>query len=116
MVDTRSKGNIGEDFAVKVLQKMGYKILQRNFRSKLGEIDIITKDHDYISFVEVKTRWNKKFGKPEESVTPRKIQRLKKVIDFYLLTHTLKLKKQKIEVFAIDTSEDKISFKIFRVD
>lgn len=117
MFDTKSKGNVGEDFAVRILKNKGYKIIQRNFRSKLGEIDIIAKNGGYLSFIEVKTRWNKKYGKPEEAVTSGKINKIKRVIDYYLLLHPENYKKIKIEVVAIDASNGNISsYKIIKFD
>lgn len=65
-------GKKGEDIAVEYLEEKGYQILERNWRLKKAEIDIIcTKDNTLI-FVEVKTKSYQYFGKPEESITQRK--------------------------------------------
>ena len=61
-------GDYGEQVAEKVLVKKGYKILERKFRSRMGEIDLIAKDRETLVFVEVKSRLNNKFGRPEEAV------------------------------------------------
>ena len=61
-------GDIGEEFATRFLIKNGYKIFERNYNSKFGEIDIIALDKDCISFVEVKTRTNSKFDSPAYAV------------------------------------------------
>ncbi|MCR4324789.1 MAG: YraN family protein [Candidatus Curtissbacteria bacterium] len=61
-------GKIGEDAAVKFLQKNGYKIIEHNFRIRGGEIDIIAKDGKTLVYVEVKTRSTSAFGLPEEAV------------------------------------------------
>lgn len=81
---TTSVGNQGEALACKYLQKLGYKILKRNYRIRGGEIDIIAKDKDYIVFVEVKTRYSHDYGLPSESMTPWKIKFLIKTAQFYL--------------------------------
>ena len=52
----RSRGNLGEDEAVRVLKKLRYKIIERNFYARSGEIDIIARDGEYIFFVEVRLR------------------------------------------------------------
>ena len=69
-------GKIGENVAVDFLETQGYKILQRNFRNKLGEVDIIAKDRDTICFIEVKTRTTDAFGSPLESVTVAKQRKI----------------------------------------
>ena len=56
MVNSRKKGNFGEDFAAEVLEKDGYRILCRNYKGKHGEIDIICEKNSYIVFTEVKLR------------------------------------------------------------
>lgn len=67
-MNTHLKGQKGEDIAAKYLTKHKYKILQRNFRTAHGEIDIVARDGDYIVFVEVKARQNDDFGAPREAV------------------------------------------------
>lgn len=74
----------GENIAVNFLTKKGYSILQRNFKSPFGEIDIIARDGDTIVFIEVKTRRDDIFGYPFEAVTKRKIHKLKNSALFYL--------------------------------
>jgi putative endonuclease len=56
--------------------KKGYRILERNFRSRLGEIDIVARDGDTIVFVEVKTRSTESFGSPKDAIDARKIRRI----------------------------------------
>jgi len=109
-------GNLGEDYAVKLLENKGYKIIDRNFRTKFGEIDIVAQDGDVLVFVEVKTRHSRKYGKPEEAVTPRKIFRIKKAGEYYLLIHKNMPKKLRIDVVAIEV-EGKVvtSAKIIKV-
>lgn len=77
-------GTKGECIAVKFLKKNGYKILQRNYRCKSGEIDIICYDHGTVVFVEVKTRHSDKYGPPELSVTEAKKRQIVKVALHYV--------------------------------
>lgn len=78
-MNTKILGTKGETIAAKFLQNKGYKILKKNFASKLGEIDIIAKQDETIVFVEVKTRSSKLFGLPCEAVTPRKQGKIRQV-------------------------------------
>lgn len=98
----RGYGELGEEYAHNLLKKSGYQVIQRNFRCKIGEIDIIAKDKGTLVFVEVKTRWSRKFGKPEEAVTPRKLNKIKRIGEYYLLTHPNLPKKLRIDVVAIE--------------
>lgn len=97
-----SKGKLGEELAAKFLIKNGYKIIERNFHSRVGEIDIIAKDSDTLVFVEVKTRWSKKFGLPAESVTGRKLKSIIKTGQYYKLLHPELPESLRIDVLAID--------------
>ncbi len=84
METRKDKGKKGEELAAKFLCKNGYTILERNFRLKLGEIDLVCKKSNTIVFVEVKTRKNLKFGFPEESVDLRKRAKLNQVASVYI--------------------------------
>ena len=83
-MNNRKSGIEGEDIAVEYLKKQGYLILERNYKTMVGEIDIIAKDKDTIVFVEVKARDNTKFGMPIESITPYKVQRIIRTAQWYL--------------------------------
>ncbi|MBP2628943.1 MAG: protein yraN [Firmicutes bacterium] len=76
MMDTIKVGELGEQAAVDYLCKAGYDILERKFRRKIGEIDIIAKKNDIVVFVEVKTRRSEICGFPAEAVTYRKQQKI----------------------------------------
>lgn len=71
-----SKGKYGENLAKEYLVDKGYKILELNYTTKLGEIDIIALDKGIISFVEVKTRSNKNFGYAYEAVNYKKQRKI----------------------------------------
>jgi putative endonuclease len=106
------KGDLGEEYASKVIKGIGYKIISRKFRSKFGEIDIIAKDRRVLKFIEVKTRWSTKFGKPEEAVTQKKLKNIIKTVEYYLMVNKIKYKNYQIEIISIDLSKDQPSFKI----
>ena len=80
----KALGTKGEHLAVKFLKKKGYKILQRNYRCRIGEIDIVCYDHGTIVFVEVKTRRSDKYGQPEISVTEAKKRQIIKIASHYV--------------------------------
>lgn len=81
----RSFGNVGESIAVDYLRKNNYSILVRNYRvGRLGEIDIIARDGEYICFIEVKTRSSTIFGMPSEAVNFRKQENIRMLASIYL--------------------------------
>ncbi|MCD5411912.1 YraN family protein [Thermodesulfovibrionales bacterium] len=80
----RIPGSRGEDIAAIYLEKNGYKVLCRNYKTPLGEADIIVKQKNTVVFVEVKARANDFFGQPFEAVDHRKQERLKRVALYYL--------------------------------
>jgi putative endonuclease len=78
---------MGEDLAASLLLKKNYEILQMNFHSRFGEIDIVSKLHNHIIFVEVKTRCNLDRDIALETVTPKKQRRIIKTAQHYLQRH-----------------------------
>lgn len=95
-------GNFGEDLACHFLLDSGYKILERNYRIRGGEIDIVAKDGEYLVFVEVKARFNHKYGLPSESITPWKIKSLIKTAMFYVVKNKLVNSLYRIDVVTVD--------------
>lgn len=77
-------GEQGEEQASELLRSKGYIILERNYRCRFGEVDIIARRGEELVFVEVRTRTSTAFGRPEESVNYRKAQRLALVASHYL--------------------------------
>ncbi|OGY07905.1 MAG: hypothetical protein A2700_01225 [Candidatus Blackburnbacteria bacterium RIFCSPHIGHO2_01_FULL_44_64] len=104
-MDRQRFGREGENKAVRFLEKSGYKVLTRNFRSKLGEIDIVAIDHNTLVFVEVKTRRDSNHGYPEEAVTPRKLRSIIKTGEYYKLLNPQTPELLRIDVVAIDGEE-----------
>lgn len=77
-------GQLGENAAVKALQKAGYRIIHRNYLCKSGEIDIIAEHRNAIVFVEVKTRSPRSWATPESAITPEKMARVRRAAEYYL--------------------------------
>lgn len=80
----KSLGVECEEIAAGYLRKKGYKILLRNYRTPVGEADIVMRDRDAVVFVEVKARTCESFGQPFEAVNHRKKEKLRKVALYYL--------------------------------
>ncbi len=83
MADNRN-GVIGEEYTEKYLKKQGYEILEKNYHSRFGEIDIIAKNDKYIIFVEVKTRDEKHLYHPFQAVTKSKQSKIILTAQLYL--------------------------------
>ena len=79
----------GETEAKEYLIKKGYSILETNYTTKIGEIDIIAKKDDFVVFVEVKNRSSNRFGMPREAVTPYKQNKIRKVALMYITKNHL---------------------------
>jgi putative endonuclease len=84
MTDKIERGAEGEELAAKLLSEKGYTILERNYRHKKSEIDLIVRRDNWIVFVEVKTRTSGAFGHPEEFVDAKKKQMILKGADYYM--------------------------------
>lgn len=94
-------GKNGEDIAVEYLTQKNYKIIERNFHCKSGEIDIIALKDEYLVFVEVKTRSSNKYGVPSEAVTKSKIEHLYKTAKYYVYTRNLQDEFIRFDVIEI---------------
>jgi len=98
---TREKGNISEQKAVDFLETLFFEIVERNFYSRFGEIDIIAKKDNIFHFIEVKS------GKNFQSiynVTPKKLQKIIKTINFYIKKHNITFPYQ-IDIITIDNGK-----------
>ncbi len=89
MYDNQKIGRLGEYLATKYLQKLGYSIIERNFRCRQGEIDIIAKYRKELIFIEVKTRTNLNYGNPAEAVTLIKQKHIQKATQYYVYKNNL---------------------------
>lgn len=108
-------GKCGEDFAAQYLKLHGYKILEQNYRNKIGEIDIIAKRKKTLVFVEVKTRKSSEFGTPAEAVTYYKKQKIVNTARYYLAKNPtdMDISFDVIEVFG---SFDGVQFELFDIN
>ncbi|MFC2058711.1 YraN family protein [Chloroflexota bacterium] len=102
----RKLGALGEGIACGYLEQKGYLILERNFRCREGEIDIIARKDDCIVFAEVRTRRSPGFGTPEESVTLSKRERLAALSEAYLQTCDALPPSWRIDVVAIELEKN----------
>ena len=100
-------GQAGEKHIAKLLKRRGFRILEMNFHSRFGEIDIIAEDRQYIVFVEVKTREKGSLVQPFEAITPQKQRRLLLTAETYLAVHPITL-QPRFDAAAVYTEQGKI--------
>ncbi len=98
----RNTGIHGEKLAQDFLKKHGYRIIETNYRTSEGEIDIIAKQKDCLVFIEVRTKRSLLFGTPEESITHAKMQKLKTVAARYQQSHDNLPASWRIDVVAVE--------------
>ena len=98
-MNTKTIGDFGEKAAEEYLEEMDYEILERNFRMKFGEIDIIAEKDGCMVFVEVKTRRNNLFGEPGEYVDYKKQEKIRKTAVVYADAENTDMRFDVIEVF-----------------
>lgn len=100
------KGREGEQRAVEFLLKKGYQIIERNWRTRFGEIDIVAKDKEVIVFVEVKTKTGNQFGEPWEMVNRRKLEQVRKMGEVYLTKNGLSDAVARVDVIGVWLNRD----------
>lgn len=113
-MNRRDKGSRGEEEAASALRQQGYEILERNYRFDRGEIDIIAKEGGDLVFVEVKARHSDRFGSPEESISEKKEERMRKVAEGYLLKHGIENQSCRFDVVAVTYVGDIPRIRIIR--
>lgn len=101
----------GEEEAVSYLRKLGYKIIDRNFRARNTEIDIVAIHDNTLVFIEVKTRTTNKFGTPLEQIAYFKLKSLIKAAEHYKLTH-----KNLPDLMRIDAISVQLDYKGIKVE
>jgi len=84
LLSKRETGESGESMACRYLRDNGYTVIERNFKTPTGEIDIIAKKRGTLHFFEVKARHGAGFGTPFEALTPVKIRRIKRTAEWFL--------------------------------
>jgi putative endonuclease len=97
-------GQKSERLAAEFLKRKGYRILETNYRSKVGEIDIIAKEKGVLVFVEVKARSSRRFGSPKAAVTPAKQRKISMAALEYLKRSGQTGARARFDVVAIDTA------------
>lgn len=95
-------GKLGEELACRTLRKKGYRIIERNYRCRYGEIDIIARNNKILLFVEVRSKTGDVFGTPAESVTRLKKERLSSSIMSYLESHKGLPQDWRLDFIGID--------------
>lgn len=91
----------GEAAVCRYLKSLGYQILERNYRCRLGEIDIIAMDGSTLCFVEVKTRTTLQYGMPCEAVNQIKQHHIRRTISYYRMLHTVENLDLRIDVAEV---------------
>ena len=105
MLNRKQKtGKVGESIAVRFLRKKGYRILEQNYRTRLGEIDIIARDRNTLVFVEVKARNSNRYGHPKSSITPQKQRKISMVALQYLKITDQMRSKARFDVITISST------------
>jgi len=99
-------GQAGEELAARYLAEQGYRIVERNYRCAVGELDIVAREGERWAFVEVRTRRGRSHGTPEESITPAKQRKLIEVASTYLQEKGLRDVDWRIDVVAIEHGRD----------
>ncbi len=94
-------GKDGEDAAAAFLKNKGYRILEMNFRTKTGEIDIVAEHKKVVAFVEVKTRSNLNYGRPEMAVDKAKQCKLFRVAELFLAKYKITERPSRFDIVAI---------------
>ena len=88
---TLEQGQASELKACRYLEQQGLVLIERNYRCRMGELDLIMRDHEHLVFVEVRSRNNPNYGNPAETVTKRKQNRLLRAAAYYLQRQRLNL-------------------------
>jgi putative endonuclease len=105
---TREIGEMGELQGINFLKKAGYKIVEKNFSVKAGEIDVIAKDKDYLVFVEIKFRTTREFGPPVEAVDKKKQNKIIRSALLYLKANRIIGANVRFDVLSIGPGENNV--------
>lgn len=102
-------GNIGEAVACLVLKKKNYRIIEKNFNTGIGELDIIASKGKTLVFIEVKTRTSDDYGSPSESIGTDKILKIRKTARWYLTKEDeTDFEDYRFDIIAITVKKNKI--------
>jgi putative endonuclease len=100
--DPRALGAAGEDLAAEWYERMGYRVVDRNWRCRLGEIDLVCRSGGLLVVCEVKTRTSDAFGAPEEAVTAAKQRRLRRLGARWLSEHRVRATVVRFDVVSVE--------------
>ncbi|WP_298837498.1 YraN family protein [Clostridium sp.] len=109
-------GKFGEEIAENFLKNLNYRIIEKNFRCKCGEIDLIAASKDYICFIEVKTRYGINFGIPAESVTIYKQHKIYKTAQVYILKKNIINSNFRFDVIEVLLNRDNNDFLVNHIE
>ncbi len=101
-----SLGRLGETLAGTYLKNKGYDIVERNWRTPYGEIDLVVRRNETVAFVEVKTRATTSLGPPEISITSRKAEHMRSAAEYYIQQHPELDAEWRIDVITIQLQPD----------
>lgn len=107
-------GQLGEQLALKTLKRLGYKDIVRNYRCRLGEVDLVAKDGDTLVFVEIKTRRGRSVGIAKEAVDSRKQRQLSRVALSFMKAHDCADAKARFDVVAINLDGERPQVEVIR--
>lgn len=108
-MNNKQKGNLGELIALNYLFRDGAEILEKNYKIKTGEIDIIAKIENELVFIEVKSRSSLRYGYPAEAVNYKKISKISNVAKYYISTNNLYDIPIRFDVIEVYFNENKIN-------
>jgi putative endonuclease len=109
-VSTKTLGEQGERLAATWLQRRGYRVVERNYRSRLGEIDLVCRHGGELVFVEVKTRASSEFADPVESVTAAKQRKLRRLAEEYVISRRLEDADVRFDVLGVTVESNPPAF------
>jgi putative endonuclease len=101
-------GNYGEDRAAEYLADRGYEIIERNWRTGAGEIDLVTREAECLVFIEVKTRSGSGFGHPFEAITPNKVARMRRLAAQWAVARQVPAIKVRLDAIAVLVSGGRV--------
>ena len=110
------KGKLGEEIAAKYIVSKGGKIIERNYKIKIGEVDLIVLINGELVFVEVKTRKSNLFGEPSEYVDRKKQERVKKAAMVYADVENTDMRFDVIEVFYEEKNGELFLVKVNHIE
>jgi putative endonuclease len=112
--ERQALGKQGEDWALKLVNRLGYRLIERNYRNPLGEIDIIARDGDCLVFMEIKTRRGRSVAYAKEAVDKRKKRTLSKAALAYMKENDCCDAKARFDVVAISIRGDRMEMEVIK--